>query len=51
VGVLVPAGSIVWPGTGEILLPARWDAGDLGAGCGPLPARSFKLAGHPWAWR
>jgi hypothetical protein len=48
-GRTVFAGSIVWMGTGEILLPTTWDASDLGSGCGPSPhgftTRGFNLAG------
>ena len=48
-GRTVFAGSIVWMGTGDILLPTTWDASDLGGGCGPPPhaftARGFNLAG------
>jgi len=46
-GLTVFAGSIVWMGTGSILLPATWETSDLGPGCG-LPggwsSRGFNLA-------
>jgi hypothetical protein len=47
-GLTVFAGSIVWMGTGKIMVPAAWDTSDLGPGCGqPMgwSARGFDLSG------
>jgi hypothetical protein len=47
-GLTVFAGSIVWMGTGKIMVPAAWETSDLGAGCGQpagWSARGFDLSG------
>jgi hypothetical protein len=44
-GLTVFAGSIVWSGTGTLLLPAQWSTSPLGRGCTPVmfPIRAFDL--------
>jgi hypothetical protein len=47
-GLTVFAGSIVWAGTGSIMLPSAWSTSDLGSRCTPpdsLPVRGFDLIG------
>jgi hypothetical protein len=41
-GLTVFAGSIVWMGTGDIIVPSTWDTSDLGSGCAPLPRPSIR---------
>jgi hypothetical protein len=46
-GLTVFAGSIVWAGMGDIMLPAAWDETDLGSGCASptgVTVRGFDLA-------
>jgi hypothetical protein len=44
-GLTVFAGSIVWSGTGTLLVPSQWNTSDLGSGCPSVmfPVRGFDL--------
>jgi hypothetical protein len=44
-GLTVFAGSIVWSGTGTLLVPAQWSSSELGRGCSSpmFPIRAFDL--------
>jgi len=51
-GLTVFAGSIVWAGTGNLMVPDRWNTTALGRGCAPVtvPIRGFDLrSGAPLA--
>jgi hypothetical protein len=44
-GLTVFAGSIVWAGTGSLLVPSKWETTELGTGCASFmfPVRAFDL--------